>query len=133
MEVYAGIDLHASNSYLAVVDREGKKIFKRRLLNDLSILSHVLEPYKQDMQGIAVESTFNWYWLVDALMEAGYSVHLANPVAIQKYKGMRHSDDSSDALWLKCCAWTFCRKDISIRDKSVRSGICCASACIWSS
>jgi len=100
MEVYAAIDLHASNSFLAVVDREGKTVFKRRLVNDSAILLNVLEPYKEDMQGIAVESTFNWYWVVDAMMEAGYRVHLANPAAIQKYRGMKYSDDNSDAVWL---------------------------------
>jgi transposase len=100
VEVYAGIDLHASNNVLAVVDREGKKVFKRRLGNDSSIILDVLGPYKEGMQGIAVESTFNWYWLVDTLMEAGYRLHLANPTAIQKYRGMKHSDDNSDAIWL---------------------------------
>jgi len=100
VEVYAGIDLHARNSVLAVMDREGKKVLKRRLGNDASIILDVLEPYKEGMQGIAVESTFNWYWLVDTLMEAGYRLHLANPAAIQKYRGMKHSDDNSDAIWL---------------------------------
>jgi transposase len=100
MEVYAAIDLHASNSFLAVVDREGKRVFKKRLGNNSAILLNALEPYKEGMQGIVVESTFNWYWVVDAMMEAGYRVHLANPAAIQKYKGMKHSDDKSDAVWL---------------------------------
>jgi transposase len=100
MEVYAAIDLHASNSFLAVVDGEGKKVFQRRLVNDSAILLKALEPYKQGMRGIAVESTFNWYWVVDAMMEAGYRVHLANPAAIQKYSGMKHSNDNSDAVWL---------------------------------
>ena len=100
MEVYAAIDLHASNSFLAVVDREGKRVFKRKLVNDSAILLNALEPYKEGVQGIAVESTFNWYWVVDAMMEAGYRVHLANPAAIQKYSGMKHSDDNSDAVWL---------------------------------
>jgi hypothetical protein len=59
MEVYAAIDLHASNSFLAVVDREGKSVFKRRLVNDPAILLKALDPYKKGMQGIAVESTFN--------------------------------------------------------------------------
>ncbi len=27
-----------------------------------------------------MESTYNWYWLVDGLMDAGYKVHLSNPV-----------------------------------------------------
>jgi transposase len=47
-----------------------------------------------------VESTYNWYWLVDGLMEAGYRVHLATPAAIQQYSGLKYSDDHSDARWL---------------------------------
>ena len=52
------------------------------------------------MVGIVVESTYNWYWLVDALMEEGYKVHLANPSAIQQYSGLKHEDDKHDAFWL---------------------------------
>jgi transposase len=47
-----------------------------------------------------VESTYNWYWIVDGLMEKGYKVHLANPSAIQQYSGLKHSDDKHDAFWL---------------------------------
>ena len=47
-----------------------------------------------------VESTYNWYWLVDGLMDADYRVHLANPAAIQQYSGLKYSDDHSDARWL---------------------------------
>lgn len=28
--------------------------------------------------GVAVESTYNWYWLVDGLQDEGMSVHLVN-------------------------------------------------------
>jgi transposase len=59
-----------------------------------------LEPYRADLVGVVVESTFNWYWLVDILMDNGYKTHLANPAGIQKYKGLKHSDDSHDAFWL---------------------------------
>ena len=99
MEVYAGIDLHASNSFLAVVDREGKTVFKRRLVNDSAIVLSVLEPYKECMQGIAVEST-QLVLACGRLDGCGTQVHLANPAAIQKYRGMKHSDDNSDAVWL---------------------------------
>lgn len=34
------------------------------------------------------------------LGEKGYEVHLANPAAIQKYKGVKHTDDRLDANWL---------------------------------
>src|SRR5438132_5665019 len=52
------------------------------------------------MQGLVVESTYNWYWLVDGLMEADYRVHLANPAAIQQYNGLKYTNDHSDARWL---------------------------------
>ena len=132
MEVYAGIDLHASNSFLAVVDREGKTVFKRRLLNDSAIVLSVLEPYRECMQGIAVESTFNWYWLVDALMDAGYRVHLGKSCRYPEVPGIKHSDDTSDAVgWQKCCAWAFCRKDISIHGRATGQGPAAGRGCTW--
>jgi len=100
MEVYAGIDLHANNSYLGVLDADGKRFFKKKVPNDPEMILGALEPVRGDLAGVVVESTFNWYWLVDVLMDQGYRVHLANPSAIQKYKGLKHSDDVHDAFWL---------------------------------
>ena len=59
-----------------------------------------LLPFKAAIEGIVVESTYNWYWLVDMLMEEGYQVHLANPAKIQQYSGLKYSDDKHDAFWL---------------------------------
>ena len=42
-----------------------------------------LSPSQASLQGVVVESTYNWYWLVDGLMERGYVVHVANTAAIQ--------------------------------------------------
>jgi hypothetical protein len=47
-----------------------------------------------------VESTFNWYWLVDGLMEAGSRGHLTNPAAMQQSNGLTYTDDRADARWL---------------------------------
>jgi len=49
---------------------------------------------------VVVESTYNWYWLVDRLQEEGYKVHLANPSAIKQYEGLKHKDDKWDSFWL---------------------------------
>lgn len=100
MELYAGIDLHARNSYFAVVDALGVRVLLKRLSNDSEAVLSVLEPYREQLRGVVVESTFNWYWLVDGLMDVGFKVHLANPSAIQKYSGLKHADDKSDAVWL---------------------------------
>ncbi len=56
--------------------------------------------YHAEITGFVVESTYNWYWLVDGLMEAGYRVHLANPAAMQQYSGLKYTDDRSDARWV---------------------------------
>lgn len=100
MRLYAAFDLHSRSSQLAILDEDGKRIFKSKLPNNPEPLLGTLEPFHHGIVGVVVESTFNWYWLVDALMEAGYRVHLANPAAIQKYNGLKYADDKTDAFWL---------------------------------
>ena len=100
MEIYGGIDLHSSNNYIALIDQEGRRVYNRRLPNNLEEILDVLGNYEDDITGVAVESTYNWYWLVDGLMKAGYVLHLANPAGMQRYSGLKHCDDSSDAIWL---------------------------------
>jgi len=100
MGLYAAFDLHANNSYLGIVNKEGKRIHRKKLPNDPESILRELEPYRKDVVDVAVESTYNWYWLVDLLEEAGYRMHLANPAAIQQYSGLKHVDDRHDAFWL---------------------------------
>lgn len=100
MGVYIGIDLHSNNSVLVAVDDAGKVLFEKRLRNDLPVILSELSVYRKRCRGVVVESTYNWYWLVDGLMEAGYGVHLANTAAMQQYSGLKYSDDKSDARWL---------------------------------
>ena len=99
-QLYAGCDLHGNSNFIGVVDAEGKRVFKRKLSNDLGLVRETLKPFEQELVGVVVESTYNWYWLVDGLMETGYRVHLANPSAIEQYAGLKHSDDQHDAFWL---------------------------------
>ena len=100
MKLYGGIDLHSNNSVVHLIDEDGQPVFKKRIANDLSTILLLLGHYSGDIEGLVVESTFNWYWLADGLMEAGYKVHLANTTAIQQYSGLKHCDDDSDANWL---------------------------------
>ena len=100
MKLYGAIDLHSRNNYLAVTDGNDKRLYGKRLPNYLDEILNALAPYKKDLTGIVVESTFNWYWLVDGLQEEGYRVQLANPSAIKQYEGLKHTDDKWDAFWL---------------------------------
>jgi len=100
MKLYAGLDLHSNNTFVGILGEDRKRQKKSRLANDPELILRFLEPYREDIVGIAVESTYNWYWLVDALMDEGYKVHLANTAAIRKYSGLKHCDDGDDAFWL---------------------------------
>ncbi len=96
----AGIDLHATNSVVGVLDEEDRVLYQKRLRNELALILTALEPYRATLQGIAVESTDNWYWLVDGLMDTGYRVHLAHAPALPQDSGLKHADDLHDARWL---------------------------------
>ena len=98
--LYAGSDLHGNSNFLGIIDAQGKRVFKKKMPNELALIRQTLGRFRGELVGIAVESTYNWYWLVDGLMEEGYRVDLANPSAIQRYSGMKHSDDRHDAFWL---------------------------------
>jgi len=101
MELYAGLDLHSRNTYIGIMDTDLNRVFKTRVPNDLDQILQVLSPFHGRLKGFVAESTFNWYWLVDGLMDAGYEgAHLANPAAIQQYEGLKYSDDQHDAFFL---------------------------------
>ena len=100
MAFYVGMDLHSSNTYLGILDHNLKRVLEKRVINELSLMLAALEPFREQLQGIAVESTYNWYWLLDGLMDAGYhGIHLANPCAVKQYEGLRYADDRHDAFW----------------------------------
>lgn len=100
MALYCGIDLHSNNHVVVIIDDDDRRLVEKRLPNELSSTLKLLEPYREQLAGIVVESTFNWYWLVDGLMDAGYSVKLANTAAIQQYQGLKHTEDRYDAFFL---------------------------------
>jgi len=98
--VMAGIDLHSNNAMVGLVDQDGGRLAHRKLECDLKEIVAFLEPYKGGLESVAVESTYNWYWLVDGLKAQGYPVVLANPAKIDQYSGIKHADDKNDAFFL---------------------------------
>jgi len=100
METYAGIDLHSSNNYIGIINEQDQRLYGKRIPNELDRVLMALEPFKKELSGVVVESTYNWYWLVDGLKDNGYKLHLANPAAIKQYEGLKHTDDKWDSFWL---------------------------------
>jgi transposase len=95
-----GIDLHSNNLFCGIMNQDGKRVFEKRLPCDLKSVVKALKPFKKGLESIAVESTYNWYWLVDGLQDEGFPVVLANPAGMEQYNGIKHADDKSDAFFI---------------------------------
>ena len=100
MSYYVGIDLHSDNNFIGIIDKKDCRILSKKIPNDLDMVLNTLKPFKRKIKGVVVESTYNWYWLVDGLMDKKYKVHLANPSQMQQYSGMKYTDDKWDSFWL---------------------------------
>ena len=99
-KLIAGIDLHGNNLVIGVINQDGTRLMHRKLDCSLEQVEAFLRPFKRRLQSMAVESTFNWYWLVDGLRAQGYPIDLANPAKIEQYSGLKHADDKDDAFHL---------------------------------
>lgn len=96
---YCGIDLSATASYLCVVDDQLTIYLQQKVRNELPRLTHLLLPFKPDLQ-IVVESTFNWYWLVDGLLAADFDVCLAHSSGLRSITQAKVKTDTRDAFTL---------------------------------
>jgi len=101
MGLHCAVDLHGNNGFYGMVDEKGHRVFKKRLPNSLATVLAQLEPYRDDLSnGVVVESTYNWYWLVDGLQDNGYRARLANPAGMEQYDGLKNTDDETDTFFL---------------------------------
>ncbi len=122
--LFCGVDLHSNNGMYVITDEQDKVLLKKRLPNELPVVLDTLRPFRSRLKVVAVESTYNWYWLVDGLMDGKYPVRLANPAAIDQYDGIKEADDLCDAAFLARLArldilptgYIYPREDRPIRD-----------------
>src|SRR6266853_2238532 len=66
-KVMAGIDLHSNNLVVGIMDQDGNRVGQQKLPCELPAVVKFLAPFKERLEQVAVESTYNWYWLVDGL------------------------------------------------------------------
>lgn len=99
MKFYCGIDLSARDCHVCVIDEQLNVMVQQKLRNELPRICKVLEPYKCDLK-IVVESTFNWYWLIDGLQAAGFNVVLAHTLGLYLITGAKVKTDRRDAFSL---------------------------------
>ena len=99
MKFYCGIDLHATNSFLCVIDDKDNILLKEKVKNDLGAILYALKSFSP-RPSVAVEATINWYWLIDGLQEAGFDVKLAHAMGLYMITGAKVKTDRRDAFSL---------------------------------
>lgn len=98
--LYGGLDLHGDNVFCSLLNEERQVVFERRLSNELATIRDALEPFRKQIRTLAVESTYNWYWLVDGLRDLQYDTRLANPARMEENIGLKAANDKTDARFL---------------------------------
>jgi transposase len=99
MSCFCGIDLGAKRSQVCIIDDEQRVLVNRKVANDITVIYGLLKPHGVQVQTV-VESTFNWYWIVDGLKERGVPVTLAHSLKLAAIASAKVKTDKRDALTL---------------------------------
>jgi len=92
-----GIDLHARQMYVCVMDRDGKKLVHTNIRNnDFDYFLKLVAPYQHDLT-VCAECMFGWYWLADACQAAGLHFVLAHALYLKAIHGGKNKNDRIDS------------------------------------
>ena len=96
-EFNCGIDLHARQMYVCVMDRTGKILVHTNVKdNDFAFFLQLVASYRHDLT-VCAECMFGWYWLADACQEAKITFVLAHALYLRLIHGGKNKNDRVDA------------------------------------
>ncbi len=96
-EFNCGIDLHARQMYVCVMDRQGKKLVHTNVKNnDFEFFLKLVAPYRHDLT-VCAECMFGWYWLADACHAANITFVLAHALYVRAIHGGKNKNDRVDS------------------------------------
>ena len=96
-EFNCGIDLHARQMYVCVMNRQGIKLLHTNIKgNDFNYFLKRVEPYRHDLT-VVCECTFNWYWLADACFDARIEFVLGHALYLKHIHGGKNKNDRIDS------------------------------------
>lgn len=96
MKHYIGCDVHKKYSVFAVMDEQGGKSQPTRVEHDRDTFRKFLMTLPAGSP-IAVETTGTWYWIVDAIEQAGHYPALAHAAKSKLMMGQINKTDKLDA------------------------------------
>ena len=99
MQPVIGCDAHKKFSVFVSVDQQGKASRPVRVDHDRGLYCKYLRSLPPASE-IALVATGHWYWIVDAMEEAGHHPHLANPFEAKRRMAKSNKTDALDARGL---------------------------------
>jgi transposase len=93
---YCGIDLHARNMYLCIIDEAGEIKLHRNMKTDRDFFLKIIEPFREDIV-VAVECMFTWYWIADLCMKENIPFVLAHALYMKAIHGGKAKNDKIDS------------------------------------
>src|SRR5512133_1861889 len=96
-EFNCGIDLHAHQMYVCVMDRQGKKLVHCNIKdNDFPYFLKLVTPFRHSLT-VCAECMFGWYWLADACADEGITFVLAHALYLHLIHGGKNKNDRIDS------------------------------------
>jgi transposase len=92
-----GIDLHARQMYICVMDPAGNILVHKNIKgNEFAFFLKLVAPYRHDLT-VVCECCFNWYWLADACEDAGITFALGHALYLKHIHGSKNKNDKLDS------------------------------------
>jgi transposase len=93
---YCGIDLHARNMYVCILDQTGETLLHRNMKTNPETFLKAIAPYRDGIV-VAVECMFTWYWLADLCADEGIPFVLGHALYMKAIHGGRAKNDKIDS------------------------------------
>jgi transposase len=99
---YTGIDLHSNMMVFDTIDEQGLSVKQAKISNNIYHVLDYFNAISKEFSGhrVVVESTLNWYWLVDLLNDHGINTRLAHAARLSAIKNSKVKTDKIDAKTL---------------------------------
>lgn len=108
MGLYTGFDLHSSNTYVGIIDEDGKRIRKKKLRNDPSLISATLRPFKEDIAEIVLGLTIMMETgPIERFAEVGNYVSYCRKVPAARFSNDKKKGTSNRKNGNKYLSWAY--------------------------
>lgn len=93
---YCGIDLHAKNMYVCILNASGEIKVHQNIKTTKEDFLSIISPYREDLV-VCVECMFTWYWLADVCAAENIRFVLGHALYMKAIHGGKAKNDRIDS------------------------------------